>query len=132
MRAPPQWPACAYLSPFTCVLRIEPLEHIMRAPVAAQDRDWVRAVAKMPHLIPCVCQNLLFLPVLSYVSIRPFWRSVARIRSIVDRACVSAVVPPEGETMAAARGLTVRDELPPPMTRAVTSVPILVIGSGID
>ena len=22
MRAPPQWPACAYLSPFTCVLRL--------------------------------------------------------------------------------------------------------------
>src|SRR4051794_14942004 len=51
MREPPQWPACAYLSPFTCVLMIEPPEHIMRAPVAAQGGEWARAVAKKPHSI---------------------------------------------------------------------------------
>src|SRR3954452_18035429 len=42
------------------------------------------------------------------------------------------MVPPEGEAMAAARALTVRDELAPPVTRAVTSVPMLVVGSSID
>src|SRR4051794_30296359 len=42
------------------------------------------------------------------------------------------MVPPEGEAMAAARALTVRDELAPPVTRAVTSVPMLVVGSAID
>jgi len=33
-----------------CVLEIESLEHIMKAPVAAQDWDWRQAVAQKPHL----------------------------------------------------------------------------------
>src|SRR5438270_3773072 len=105
MRAPPQWPACAYLSPFTCVLKFESPEHIMRALVAAQGRDSREAVAEKPHPILRPFRKCL-LWLIFYVPMRPCCRIAVKIWSMTNRAWPSTVVPPEVEAIAAARAPT--------------------------
>jgi len=88
--------------PFHMRSRIEPLEHIMRGPVAVQAQDCRGTVAQKPQCklakIANLCANRVFQP-----SIKPCVRIAPRICETAVRTSVSTVAPPESDTIAAAR-----------------------------